>query len=71
YQALKYAPHHREETRAFVLNSQSQRGGVARAPGGVPFIDTTFNALRVLRALEEKRKETLKGGEKYAELVSH
>jgi len=71
YQALKYAPHHREETRAFVLNSQSKRGGFARAPGGVPFIDTTFYALRVLRALEEKRKETLKGGEKYAELVSH
>ncbi len=71
YHALEWLPNHRKETRAFVLNSQSKKGGFARAPGGVPFIDTTFYALRILEIMEGGYKVTPKGGEKYAELVSH
>ena len=38
----------RERTLEFIRCCQSKRGGFGRSPGGVPFIDTTFYAVRSL-----------------------
>ena len=49
---LSLSDSEREESVQFVLGSQSKRGGFGRAPEGVPFIDSTYQAVWTLNFLK-------------------
>ncbi len=50
---LKYTPRYTEVCHHFVAHCQSQNGGFARSPGGLPTLQDTFNAIFTLTLLDK------------------